>query len=209
MQEKFNKNNLENIVQKPEPSEEGISPILEHAEEIKEIILNNQTAIIMGETGSGKTTEIPLIIDKITKPNDNMAISEPRAQIARSVCRYVAHKDKSPVGGRIGYRVRFDNRTNEGTKINFMTDGILLRLLQDDPLLKNYSVVMLDEAHERQINTDILKGALKLLRKLNIREKRGLPPLKEITTSATLEKEKFIKFDEGKNNYRRKRNSWL
>jgi len=128
-------------------------------------------------------------------PKSKVAITQPRRVAARSVARYVAEKVNCQIGEEIGYQVRFEDRTTEGTRINFMTDGIMLRKIQEDPLLKEYSAVMIDEAHERSLNIDFTLGLLKRLQKK--RSESGLEPLKIIVTSATLEKEKFAKYFEG------------
>jgi RNA helicase HrpA len=167
-------------------------PILKYAEKIKETIASNQNAIIVGETGSGKTTQIPLLLREIISPEDRIAITQPRRVAARSVARYVAERVKCHIGEEVGYQVRFEDHTTEGTRINFMTDGILLRKIQEDPFLREYSIVMVDEAHERTLNIDFVLGLLKLLQRK--RTEAGLPPLKIIITSATLEKEKFARY---------------
>lgn len=179
-------------------SDEGVRennaelPILKSAGEIKEAVNNNPTAIIVGETGSGKTTQIPLILLETLGSGEKVAITQPRRLAASSVARYVAEKAGSRVGDDIGYQVRFDDHTTEGTRINFMTDGILLRQMQNDPLLQRYSAVMVDEAHERSLNIDFILGLIK--RTQAKRKESGSPPLKIIVTSATLEKEKFAKY---------------
>lgn len=167
-------------------------PILEYAQEIKELIKNNETSIIIGETGSGKTTQIPLLLREILPAGAKVAITQPRRVAARSVSKYVAGQVGCEIGDEVGYQVRFDDHTSEGTRMNFMTDGILLRKMQQDPLLKEYAAVMVDEAHERSLNIDFILGLLKRTQRL--REQNGLDPLKIIVTSATLEKDKFLNF---------------
>jgi RNA helicase HrpA len=167
-------------------------PILRHTREIKETVASNQTAIIVGETGSGKTTQIPLLLRETMSPEDRIAITQPRRVAARSVARYVAENVGCRIGEEVGYQVRFEDHTTEGTRINFMTDGILLRKIQEDPLLQDYSAVMVDEAHERSLNIDFTLGLLKRLQRK--RAEAGLPPLKIVVASATLEKEKFARY---------------
>jgi len=111
---------------------------------------------------------------------------------ATSVSEYVAEIRGSSVGGEVGYQVRFEDETSLGTRANFMTDGILLGRLQHDPLLMDFDVVMVDEAHERGLNTDFVLGLLK--RAQRKRQERNLNPLKIIVASATLEKEKFAEY---------------
>lgn len=172
-------------------------PILRYAKEIKEAISSHQTVIIVGETGSGKTTQIPFLLRETMSPEDKVAITQPRRVAARSVAHYIAENVGCRIGEEVGYQVRFEDRTTAGTRINFMTDGILLSKIQEDPLLRDYSAVMVDEAHERSLNIDFILGLLKRLQKK--RAEAGLLPLKIIITSATLEKEKFVRyFDESK-----------
>jgi len=167
-------------------------PILLYKDEIIEAIKNNNEIIIIGETGSGKTTQIPQILAEIASTGDKVAITEPRRMAARSVARYVAKEMDTKLGDKVGYQVRFDDQRRSDTQSTFMTDGILLRKLQHDPLLQEYDVVMVDEAHERNINIDFVLGLLKEAQRL--RAQRGLKPLKIIVASATLDKEKFEKF---------------
>jgi len=171
-------------------------PIVQHAEQIKEGIIKNDRLMVIGETGSGKTTEVPSMIldlmDKGLLPQGKIAITQPRRPAAITVAEYVAKKRGSQVGGEVGYQISRDKQVNEGTRANFMTDGILLEKLKYDPLLQEFSVVMVDEAHERSLNIDFLLGLLK--RAQTERANRGLPPLKIIVTSATLEKEKFQRY---------------
>lgn len=170
-------------------------PILEHAAEIKEAIRSNDVSIIVGETGSGKTTEIPLMLRMVLPEGQKVAITQPRRVAARSVARYVAEKAGTRIGEEIGYQVRFEDRTTEGTRVNFMTDGILLRRMQDDPLLREYSAVVVDEAHERSLNIDFTLGLLKRMQ--GARREAGLEPVKIVVTSATLEKDKFAQYFDG------------
>ena len=135
-------------------------PMDEHRQEVVECVRNNQNAVIIGETGSGKTTRIPdFLLESF--PEANIAITQPRRVAARSVARYVASRRGEKIGGEVGYQVRFEDETTEGTRANFMTDGILLRKLQFDPLLEEYDIVMVDEAHERSLNIDFVLGLLK------------------------------------------------
>lgn len=164
-------------------------PIIAFTQEIQETARANSTFLVIGETGSGKSTRLPLILHDTLGPEDRIAITQPRRVAARSVAKYVAEQVGCEIGGEVGYTVRFDDQTTEDTRINFMTDGILLRQIQTDPLLRQYTAVMIDEVHERSLNIDFTLGLLKKLQ--TEREAAGLPPLKIIVTSATLEKEKL------------------
>lgn len=166
-------------------------PMDEHRAEVVECVRKSQNAVIIGETGSGKTTRIPdFLLDSF--PQAKIAITQPRRVAARSVARYVASRRGKQVGGEVGYQVRFEDETTAGTRANFMTDGILLRKLQFDPLLKEYDVVMVDEAHERSLNIDFVLGLLKRVQAE--RKKQGMKELKVVVTSATIEKEKFANY---------------
>lgn len=167
-------------------------PVLKYASEIKEAITKNDVVIVAGETGSGKTTELPSILQDVLNNDAKIAITQPRKLAASSVAAYVADKNRVILGEEVGYQVRFDDHTNEGTKINFMTDGILVRMMHGDPLLKSFDAVVVDEAHERSLGIDFTLGLLK--RAQNIRKETGFKPLKIIVSSATLEKDKFSKY---------------
>jgi ATP-dependent helicase HrpA len=135
-------------------------PMDEYRTEVVECIEHNQNSVIIGETGSGKTTRIPdFLLESF--PDAKIAVTQPRRVAARSVARYVASRRGEKIGGEVGYQVRFEDETTEGTRANFMTDGILLKKLQFDPLLKEYDIVMVDEAHERSLNIDFVLGLLK------------------------------------------------
>ena len=167
-------------------------PIYSFREEIKEYISKNPVTIIVGETGSGKSTQLPLMIREVMGKNDKAAITQPRRVATRSVSKYVADKVGCELGDEVGYQIRFDDHTTAGTRINFMTDGLLLRKMQADPLLSEFSTVMVDEAHERSENIDVTLGLLSQVQKE--RRERTEKPLSIIVTSATMEKEKFSKF---------------
>ena len=147
------------------------------------LVRNNQLIIIIGETGSGKTTQIPqFLADSDGIWNQKMiAVTQPRRIAAMTVAQRVADERKSELGSEIGYSVRFDDKTSEATKVKFMTDGILVRECLSDKNLSKYSTIMLDEAHERSLHTDILFGLLKAAAKVR-------KDLRIIITSATLGK---------------------
>ncbi|KAF1965291.1 P-loop containing nucleoside triphosphate hydrolase protein [Bimuria novae-zelandiae CBS 107.79] len=145
--------------------------------------------IIVGETGSGKTTQIPQFLYKGGWTNDGsqIAVTQPRRIAATSVSARVAEELGCQLGQEVGYSIQFEDVTSEKTKIKFLTDGLLLREMLVDPLLKRYSVVMVDEAHERSLSSDIL---LSLLKKVL----RARPDLRVVVSSATLDAEKFLDF---------------
>lgn len=148
------------------------------------------SAIIIGETGSGKTTQIPqYLLEAGINGSSAIAVTQPRRVAAVSVCQRVAQERNKEVGGLIGYRVRFEDATSPSSRLVFMTDGMLLREAILDPRLTKYSVVVLDEAHERTVHTDILFGVVKAAQCCRL--KVGLPVLKIIVMSATMDVDHF------------------
>jgi len=169
-------------------------PVAQFENEIARSIEEYSNTIVIGQTGSGKTTQIPLIILKNLErwnlsTKFKVAITEPRRLAATSVSKYVSQHIGEEIGGTVGYKIRFDDNTTPGTVLNFMTEGILLREMESDPLLMSYAYIMIDEAHERNLNTDFVLGLVKDIQKK--RRNQKLTPLKVIVTSATLQKEKF------------------
>uniref|UniRef100_A0A1L8DGA4 RNA helicase n=1 Tax=Nyssomyia neivai TaxID=330878 RepID=A0A1L8DGA4_9DIPT len=153
-------------------------------------IRESDTLIFLGETGSGKTTQIPQYVHEcgLTR-NGVVAVTQPRRIAAISVAQRVAQEKYCQVGDLVGYTVRFEDCTSDATKIRYMTDGSLLREAIRDRLLLVYSVIILDEAHERTVNTDVLFGIVKEAQKLR-REGRK-PPLKILIMSATMDVDHF------------------
>lgn len=164
-------------------------PVYEYKEEIINIVRENNVCIIEGNTGSGKTTQIPqfLLESGILSPKQCMICSQPRRVAAINVATRVSQEMDCILGGIVGYNVRFDNNTNEKTRLIYMTDGLLLREFITDPNLMKYGIIIIDEAHERTINTDIILG---LLRQALMNRK----DLKVVVMSATLEATKFTNF---------------
>lgn len=167
-------------------------PVETHAREIIEAIKANDIVIITAATGSGKTTGIPPLLLREQDWEEKICVTQPRRIAATSVCRYVAGKVGCRVGEEVGYQIRFEDRTSEGTKLTFMTDGLLVRIAQEDPMFSEYSVIMVDEAHERSLNIDFTLGLSKDAQKK--RKELGLKPLKIIVSSATLQAEKFAAY---------------
>ncbi|KAJ6786997.1 hypothetical protein PWT90_07422 [Aphanocladium album] len=167
----------------------SLLPIAKHRESLLYTIETFPVTIVIGQTGSGKTTQIPQFLEKAGWCNDGkiIGVTQPRRVAATTVALRVADEVGCEVGKEVGYSIRFEDVTSESTRIKFLTDGLLIREALVDPLLSRYSVIMVDEAHERSISTDILLGLLK-----KIRKKR--PELRIIVSSATLEAEAFLKF---------------
>ena len=157
-------------------------PVYEKRDEIKSAIQNNQVTIICGETGSGKTTQIPQICLELGRGVAGLiGHTQPRRLAARSVAGRIAEELHSEIGQAVGYKVRFNDKTAPHSYIKLMTDGILLAETQTDRFLSAYDTIIIDEAHERSLNIDFLLGFLKQLF-----PKR--PDLKVIITSATMVK---------------------
>lgn len=149
--------------------------------------------IILGETGSGKTTQIPqFLYDHGLADYSTIAITQPRRVAAISLARRVATEMGCQLGVKVGYKVRFEDTTSKETKIKFLTDGTLLREALADKLLKQYNVIILDEAHERTINTDILFGIVKDAQRT--RRQLCYTPLKIIVMSATMDVDHFSQY---------------
>lgn len=160
-------------------------PIGGEAERIIELIRQHQVVVIAGETGSGKTTQLPKLCLAAGRGAAGMiGCTQPRRIAARAVARRVADELKTQVGGLVGYQVRFNDNVGDQTAIKFMTDGILLAEIQSDRWLSAYDTIIVDEAHERSLNIDFLLGYLKQL----LVKRRDL---KVIVTSATIDTERF------------------
>eukprot|EP01061_Rhynchopus_euleeides_P027660 TRINITY_DN44986_c0_g1_i1.p1 TRINITY_DN44986_c0_g1~~TRINITY_DN44986_c0_g1_i1.p1 ORF type:complete len:1010 (+),score=478.20 TRINITY_DN44986_c0_g1_i1:191-3031(+) len=164
-------------------------PVYKYKNDIIAAVKENQSLVVIGETGSGKTTQITqyLLEGGLAPGNKRIGCTQPRRFAATSVSQRVADEYGCKCGEEVGYAIRFDDNTSPKTRIKYMTDGMLLRELLIDGDLKNYSVIMLDEAHERTVNTDVLFGLLKSLLPRR-------PDFRLIVTSATLDAEKFSGF---------------
>lgn len=164
-------------------------PVFQAREELLKSIRENDFVVIVGETGSGKTTQITQYLAEDGYINDGIiACTQPRRVAAISVAKRVADEVNCKVGEEVGYSIRFENCTSSQTKIKYMTDGMLEVEALNDPLMSKYSVIMLDEAHERTIATDILFALLRDA----VKKRNGT--LKLIVTSATLDSQKFSRY---------------
>ncbi|KAI5070262.1 hypothetical protein GOP47_0014605 [Adiantum capillus-veneris] len=165
-------------------------PAFKHRTPLLYLIENHATTIVIGETGSGKTTQIPqyLVEGGWSEGGRLIACTQPRRIAVQTVAARVAEEMHVTLGQEVGYSIRFEDMTTPGvTKIKYLTDGVLLREMMEDPLLVRYSVIMVDEAHERSISTDILLGLLKKVQ-------RRRPELRLIIASATLEARSIAAF---------------
>ena len=166
-------------------------PIAEKREVIAKAISENQVVVVAGETGSGKTTQLPKICLQLGRGiNGLIGHTQPRRLAARTVAARIAEELNSSLGEAVGYQVRFSDQTSDHSYIKLMTDGILLAEIQNDRYLNQYDTIIIDEAHERSLNIDFLLGALKTLR----RKRRDL---KIVITSATIDPERFQKHFDG------------
>lgn len=160
-------------------------PVVEHRQSILEALRDHQVVVVAGETGSGKTTQLPkLCLELGLGRRGLIGHTQPRRLAARSVATRLAEELATPLGEQVGYQVRFTDQTSDATLIKLMTDGILLAETQHDPDLSRYEAIIIDEAHERSLNIDFLLGYLKRLT-------RRRPDLKIIITSATIDVERF------------------
>ena len=160
-------------------------PVSSRREEILKLIAENQVVVIAGETGSGKTTQLPKMCLELGRGVKGLiGHTQPRRIAARSVANRIAEELQSEIGATVGYKVRFNDQVSDNTLVKLMTDGILLAEIQNDRYLNQYDTLIIDEAHERSLNNDFILGYLK-----QILHKR--PDLKVIITSATIDVERF------------------
>ncbi len=175
----------------PRPTYPEELPVAAKRAEIARAIDANQVVIVCGETGSGKTTQLPKICLELKRGVAGLiGHTQPRRIAARTVAARIASELKSPLGHAVGYKVRFSDKLSAGTYIKLMTDGILLAETQGDRLLKQYDTLIIDEAHERSLNIDFLLGYAKRLLPQR-------PDLKVIVTSATIDAERFSRHFDG------------
>ncbi len=169
----------------PRPAYPDDLPVVVMREEIARAIRDHQVVIVCGETGSGKTTQLPKICLELQRGVQGLiGHTQPRRIAARTVAMRIAQELKSPLGQAVGYKVRFSDKVSSNTYIKLMTDGILLAETQGDRELRAYDTIIIDEAHERSLNIDFLLGYLKRLLPLR-------PDLKVIVTSATIDAGRF------------------
>src|SRR5215468_8862919 len=162
-------------------------PVSQRKDEIAAAIRDHQVVIVAGETGSGKTTQLPKICLELGRGvTGQIGHSQPRRIAARTVAERIAAELGTEIGAAVGYKVRFTDKSSDGTLIKVMTDGILLAEMQRDRRLLRYDTLIIDEAHERSLNIDFILGYLKRLLP-------SRPDLKVIITSATIDPERFSK----------------
>ncbi|KAE8554601.1 hypothetical protein EYB25_003142 [Talaromyces marneffei] len=164
-------------------------PVYQFRDEIIQAVHDHQVLIIVGETGSGKTTQLPQFLYEAgyTKNGMKIGCTQPRRVAAMSVAARVAEEMGVKLGNEVGYAIRFEDKTSDKTVLKYMTDGMLLRELLTEPDLGAYSALMIDEAHERTVMTDLALGLLKDITKAR-------PDLKLLISSATMDAQKFQKY---------------
>lgn len=163
-------------------------PVYEQKERILETLKSNQVIVVQSPTGSGKTTQIPVILHEAGYDEKGMiAVTQPRRIAALSVSEFISKQLGTSYPGLVGYKMRFEDKTDQTTKIKIMTDGILLQEMKLDPWLSKYSVIMVDEAHERSLNIDFVLGLLKRVLKTR-------SDFRVIVSSATMNAEKFSEY---------------
>ncbi|MFA6865120.1 MAG: ATP-dependent RNA helicase [Sphaerochaetaceae bacterium] len=163
-------------------------PVYQNRKQILEALRENQVIVVESPTGSGKTTQIPVILHEAGYDEDlTIGITQPRRIATLTVCEFMKKQLEDEDGSYVGYKMRFNDTTSSNTHIKVMTDGILLMELKADPLLSNYSVILVDEAHERSLNIDFIIGMLKEVLK-------SRPDFKVIISSATINTKKFSAF---------------
>ena len=166
-------------------------PVYEQKQRILDTLSSHQVIVVQSPTGSGKTTQIPVILHEAGySQNGVIAVTQPRRIAALSVSEFIAKQLKTNYPGLVGYKMRFEDKTDASTKIKIMTDGILLQEMKLDPWLSKYSVVMVDEAHERSLNIDFVLGLLKRV----LAERKDF---KVIVSSATMNAEAFSAYFDG------------
>ena len=166
-------------------------PVVERREDIARAIAGHQVVIVAGETGSGKTTQLPKICLQLGRGTERLiGHTQPRRLAARTVAQRIAQELGTSLGELVGYQVRFTDKVTDSTALKLMTDGILLAEIQHDRLLRKYDTLIIDEAHERSLNIDFLLGYLKRLLPRR-------PDLKVIITSATIDVESFSRHFDG------------
>ncbi|GMO44786.1 MAG: hypothetical protein Pg6C_06600 [Treponemataceae bacterium] len=166
-------------------------PVYQQKRRILDMLAMNKIVVVQSPTGSGKTTQIPIILHEAGYTNSlAVAVTQPRRIAALSVSEFIAKQLNTTYPGVVGYKMRFEDKTDSSTRIKIMTDGILLQEMKFDPFLTRYSVVMVDEAHERSLNIDFILGLLKRI----LAERSDF---KVIISSATMNAEAFSHYFDG------------
>ncbi|OWB78788.1 nucleic acid binding protein [[Candida] boidinii] len=198
LKEEEKQRNIEQLIEEEKQKIKSIDetrkslPVYKFREQLIDAITEHQILIVVGETGSGKTTQLPQYLHEsgFTKDGKIVGCTQPRRVAAMSVATRVAEEVGCRLGKEVGYTIRFEDKTSNETVIKYMTDGMLLREFLNDPELANYSALMIDEAHERTLQTDIVLALLKEI----IKERKDL---KLLISSATMNAQKFSDYFDG------------
>ena len=163
-------------------------PVYQQKSRILEMLSHNQVLVVESPTGSGKTTQLPIILHEAGYTSTGIiGVTQPRRIAALSVSEFISRQLGTPLPGLVGYKIRFEDKTDQSTRIKVMTDGILLQEMKLDPWLSKYSMIMVDEAHERSLNIDFILGLLKRV----LAERHDF---KVIVSSATINTEMFTTY---------------
>jgi len=166
-------------------------PVYKERERILKALEQHQVVVVESPTGSGKTTQLPIILHEAGYTQRGVVgVTQPRRIAALSVSDYIALQLQVPLGSFVGYKMRFDDVTSPNTRLKIVTDGTLLQEIKNDPKLYNYGVIMVDEAHERSLNIDFILGLLKTI----VSER---PDFRVIISSATINTEVFSAYFNG------------
>lgn len=177
----------ETRIKKLKEAQENL-PISKYRNEILKAVQENQVVLVAGDTGCGKSTQVPQYL--MAAEYESIACTQPRRIACIALCKRVAYETLNEYGSEIGYQIRFDKSKTSHTKILFLTEGLLLRQVSTDPMLSSYNVVILDEVHERHLSCDFLLGIMKCL---TIQR----PDLKILLMSATINIELFSQYFNG------------
>src|SRR5690348_5171586 len=189
--ERSRKTREERLAKLPKPEYPQDLPVVEKRKDIADLIAEHQVVIVCGETGSGKTTQLPKICLAIGRGLAGLiGHTQPRRIAARATAARVAQELKTELGGAVGYKIRFTEKVGQRSYVKIMTDGILLAETQGDRELRQYDTLIIDEAHERSLNIDFLLGYVKQL----LPHRRDL---KLIVTSSTIDAERFSRHFDG------------
>lgn len=163
-------------------------PVWNYKDRIRDALSHSKNLVIVSQTGSGKTTQIPQFLLEGLENTWKIGVTQPRRVAAVTVAQRVASEMGVEIGGKVGYSVRFDHQYSDSTRLKYLTDGMLLREVLTDPSLSKYKIIILDEAHERTVHTDVLFAFLKRL------QKNQRPDLKLVIMSATLQAKQFANY---------------
>lgn len=177
------------------PGQKEPFPVQMQKDYLQKMMKDNDTSIVVAGTGAGKSRFLPQFAMELLGPGEKMIVTQPLRDVTEKMAERVAEDLGVKIGQEVGYQMKDNIKKTDNTKLTFSTDGLLLSQIRQDELLKDYSMVMIDEVHERSINIDVTMALLKRAQKL--RKEKGMPPLKIVLTSATVDAEKLQKYFPG------------